>query len=63
MTGVDNLRASWAKGPPNCNTLLLGDLDFDFWVPQNERDVIIADFIDKINLVNVSRNYVQQRGR
>ncbi len=30
-TGVDDLRAAWAKCPPNCKPLLLGDLNFDFW--------------------------------
>jgi hypothetical protein len=58
-TGVDDLRAAWAKCPPNCKRLLLGDLNFDFWAPRTEREEIIADFIDKINLVNTSRKYVQ----
>ncbi len=61
-TGVDDLRAAWAKCPPNCKPLLLGDLSFDFRAPQTEQEEIIVDFIDKINLINVSRKYVQQRG-
>ena len=32
-TGVDALRAAWAKCPPNCKPLLLGDLNFDFRAP------------------------------
>jgi hypothetical protein len=62
-TGVDDLHAAWAKCPPNCEPLLLGDLNFDFRAPQTEREEIIVDFTDKINLVNVSRKYVQQRGQ
>jgi hypothetical protein len=51
-TGVDDLRAAWAKCPQNCKPFLLGDLNFDFWAPRTEREEIIADFIDKINLVD-----------
>jgi hypothetical protein len=61
-TGVDELHAAWAKCPPNCKPLLLGDLNFDFWAPRTEREEIIADFIDDINLIDVSRKYVQRRG-
>ncbi len=59
-TGVDDLRAAWAKCPSNCKPLLLGDLNFDFWAPQTEQEEIIVDFIDEINLVDVSRKYVQR---
>ncbi len=61
--GVDDLRAAWAKCPPNCKPLLLGDLNFDFWAPRTEQEEIIADFINEINLVDVSHKYVQGRGR
>jgi hypothetical protein len=62
-TGVDALCAAWAKCPPNCKPLLLGDLNFDFRAPQTEQEEIIVDFTDEINLVNVSRKYVQGLGR
>ena len=32
-TGVDDLRAAWAKCPLNCKPLLLGDLNLDFRAP------------------------------
>ncbi len=35
-TGVDDLRAAWAKCPPTCKPLLLGGLNFDFQAPQTE---------------------------
>jgi hypothetical protein len=62
-TGVDDLCATWAKCTPNCKPLLLGDLNFDFRAPQTKREEIIVDFIEEINLINVSRKYVQQRGQ
>jgi hypothetical protein len=58
MTGVDALCAAWAKCPPNCKPLLLGNLNFDFRAPRTEQEEIIVDFTDEINLVNVSRKYV-----
>jgi hypothetical protein len=61
-TGVDDLHAAWAKCPPNCKPLLLGDLNFDFRAPRTEWEEIIADFIDKINLIDASCKYVQRRG-
>jgi hypothetical protein len=57
--GVDDLRATWAKCPPNCKPLLLGDLNFDFWARRTEQEEIIMNFIDKINLINMSRKYAQ----
>jgi hypothetical protein len=63
MTGVDDLHAAWAKCHPNCKSLLLGDLNFDFWAPQTNRGEIITDFISEINLKDVSHKYVQQCGR
>ncbi len=31
--GVDDLHPAWAKCPPNCKLLLLGDLNIDFKAP------------------------------
>ncbi len=62
-TWVDDLHAAWAKCPPNCKPLLLGDLNFNFRALQTKREEIIADFIDNINLVDVSRKYIQQGGQ
>ncbi len=59
---MDDLRAAWAECPPTYKPLLLGDLNFDFRAPRTEREETIADFIDEINLVDVSRKYVQRRG-
>jgi hypothetical protein len=62
-TGVDDLRAAWATCPSTCKPLLLGDLNIDFGSPRTGREEAIADLLDKINLVNMSQKYVQQRGQ
>ena len=62
MTGVDDLRVAWAARPTNCKPLLLGDLNIDFRAPQNEREEIIADFLDKINVIDKSHKYIQCKG-
>ncbi len=53
-TGVDDLRNAWAKCPTNCKPLLLGDLNVNFGYPRSEREEIIVDLLDKINLANMS---------
>jgi hypothetical protein len=62
-TGVDDLRTAWAARPANCKPLLLGDLSIDFRTPRMEREEIIADFLDEINVVDTSRRFIQRKGR
>jgi hypothetical protein len=62
MMGVDDLCAAWAKCPANCKPLLLGDLNIDFRALQTEREEIITDLLNKINLVDMPRKFVQQQG-
>jgi hypothetical protein len=61
-TGVDDLRTAWAARPANCKPLLLGDLNIDFRTPRTEREEIIADFLDEINVVDTSRRFHQRKG-
>jgi hypothetical protein len=61
-TGVDDLRVAWAARPTNCKPLLLGDLNINFRTLQTEREEIIADFLDKINVVDTLRKYIQCKG-
>jgi hypothetical protein len=42
--------------------LLLGDLNIDFRTPRTEREEIIADFLDEINVVDTSRRFHQRKG-
>ena len=62
-TGVDDLRTAWAASPTNCKPLLLGDLNTDFRNPRTEQEEIITDFLNKINVVDTSRKYIQRKGR
>jgi exonuclease III len=62
-TGVDDLRTAWAKCPANCKPLLLGDLNIDFRAPRTEREEIIADLLNEINLVDMSRKFFQRQGQ
>jgi hypothetical protein len=61
--GVDDLHVAWATCPSTCKPLLLGDLNIDFGSLQIGREEAIADLLDKINLVDMSQKYVQQRGQ
>jgi hypothetical protein len=62
-TGVDDLRTAWAARPANCKPLLVGDLNIDFRTPRTQREEIIADFLDEINVVDTSRRFIQRKGR
>jgi hypothetical protein len=62
-TGVDDLRTTWAKCPANCKPLLLGYLNIDFRALRTEWEEIIADLINKINLIDMSRKFIQQQGQ
>ena len=62
-TGVDDLCVAWAARPTNCKPMLLGDLNIDFRTPQTEREEIIADFLDEINIADMSRKYIQCKGQ
>jgi hypothetical protein len=59
-TGVDDLRDAWDKCPANCKPLLLGDLNINFGSPRSEREEIIVDLLDEINLANISRKFRQR---
>jgi hypothetical protein len=62
-TGVDHLRVAWAARPINCKPLLLGDFNIDFRTSRTEREEIIADFLNKINVFNMSCKYIQRKGQ
>jgi hypothetical protein len=62
-TGVDNLCVAWASRPTNWKPLLLGDFNIDLGTPRTEREEIIADFLGKINVTDMSRKYIQRKGQ
>ena len=43
--------------------LVLGDLNINFGNPRDERDEVICNLIDDINLVDTSRRYIPCRPR
>jgi hypothetical protein len=61
--GVEDLRAAWEACPEGCMPLILGDLKINFGKPRDERDEVIHDLIDDVNLVNASRRYAPRRPR
>jgi hypothetical protein len=61
-TGVDDLRAAWASCPENCKPLLLGDLNINLRDPRSEQEEIIANFLNNVNVVKVSRKFRQRMG-
>jgi hypothetical protein len=60
--GVDDLCNTWAKCPANYKPLLLRDLNINFGSPRSEQEEIIADLLDKMNLADMSRKFLQWIG-
>ena len=63
MMGVDDLCTAWAARLTNCKPLLLGDLNIDLGTPRTKREEIIADFPNKINVIDTSRKYIQRNSQ
>jgi hypothetical protein len=61
--GVEDLRAAWEACPEGCIPLVLGDLNTNFSDPQNEREEIIRNLLDDINLVDTSRWFKPRQPR
>ncbi len=55
--GVDALWAAWIACPDGCAPIVMGDLNICFEHPCDEQEEAIADLLNKINLVNLSRKY------
>ena len=48
--GVDDLRGAWEACPQGCKPIVLGDLNINFGYPRDEREEIIVDLLDEINI-------------
>ena len=55
--GVDNLRNAWDACPLGCKPIILGDLNINFGFPRDEREEVIMDLLDEINLIDMSRRF------
>jgi hypothetical protein len=56
-TGVDALRAAWNTCPDSCAPIVMGDLNTSFEHPCDRQEEAIADLLDEINLVDLSRKF------
>ena len=55
--GVDDLRRAWEVCPQGCKPIILGDFNINFGYPGDEREEIIMDLLDKINLIDSSHRF------
>ena len=60
-TGVDALRTAWEACPGDCIPLVMGDLNINCEHLRDAREEDIADLLDEINLVDLSRKYCLRR--
>ena len=56
--GVEDLRAAWEACLAGCIPLVLGDLNIDYGEPRNEREELIVDLLNDINLVDTLRRFM-----
>ncbi len=56
--GVEDLWAAWEACPEGCIPLVLGDLNICFSELRDEREEVIRDLLDDINLVDTSRRFM-----
>jgi hypothetical protein len=61
--GVEDLQLAWEACPDGCIPIILGDLNINFGDPWDEREELIVDLLDEINLVDTSRKYAPWRPR
>ena len=59
--GVEDLWAAWEACPEGCIPLVLGDLNINFSEPRDEREEVICNLLDDINLVDTSRRFMPRR--
>jgi len=55
--GVDELRGAWEACPQGCKPIILGDLNINFGFLRDEREEVIVDLLDEINLIDTSRRF------
>jgi hypothetical protein len=56
--GVEYLWAAWEMCLAGCTPIVLGDLNINFSDPRNEREELIVDLLNDINIVDASRRFV-----
>jgi hypothetical protein len=48
--GVEDLQTAWEACPDGCMPLILGDLNINFGEPRDERDEVICNLIDDVDV-------------
>ena len=61
--GGNELRVAWEVCPANCHPIVMGDLYINLGNPNDDREVDIANLLDEINLVDMTRKFALQRCR
>jgi hypothetical protein len=53
---------AWRKCPKGAHPILVGDLNLNLQAPRTEREETIAEQVDAMNLVDMSRHFCQRLG-
>jgi hypothetical protein len=59
-SGVEDLCVACEACPANCKPILLGDLNICFDHPRDNREELITDLLDEIDLINHSKKFKQR---
>ena len=51
------MQNAWEACPMGCKPIVMGDLNINFGFPRDEREEIIVDLLDEINLIDTSRRF------
>jgi hypothetical protein len=57
IKGVEDLRRAWDACPPGCKPIVLEDLNINFGFPRDEREEVLVELLDEINLIDTSRKF------
>ncbi len=60
---LTDIERAWQVCPTGAHPLLVGNLNFNFCAPRTEREETIAEQVDAMDLVNMSRLFCQCSGK
>jgi hypothetical protein len=60
---LTHIEQAWQACPMGAHPLLVGDLNFNFCAPRMEREETIAEQVDAMDLVDMSRHFCQRWGK
>jgi hypothetical protein len=62
LTTLTHVKQAWTACPKGCLPIVIGDLNTNLAAPCKEQDKTIAEQVDNINLVDMSRRFRQRQG-